>query len=60
MAKFVVDENLCSGCGTCVNVCPDCFELGDDYKSHVKQDNCDNCDADEVELDCPMGAISYE
>ncbi len=60
MVKFIVDENLCSGCGTCVSLCPDCFKLDDDYKSHVIKDSCDNCNNEEVAADCPMGAISYE
>lgn len=55
-----VDENLCSGCGTCVSECPNCFELGDDLKSHVKEGGCSDCNIDDVMADCPMGAISYE
>lgn len=60
MSKLKVDENLCSGCGTCVSECPDCFEMGDDFKSHVKNEICENCDLSSVAADCPMGAISYE
>lgn len=25
--KVVVDENLCTGCGLCVDVCPEVFEM---------------------------------
>ena len=60
MPKFIVDENLCSGCGTCEAMCPQCFKVEDDFKSHVLKDRCDECDPDEVVADCPMGAISYE
>lgn len=36
MAKEpTVDKDVCIGCGTCVAVCPNVFQLGDDGKSHV-------------------------
>lgn len=36
MAKEpIVDKDACIGCGTCVAVCPNVFQLGDDGKSHV-------------------------
>ena len=60
MAKLEVDENLCTGCGVCSNTCPECFELGDDFKSHVKREECADCNLEDIVADCPMGAISYE
>ena len=60
MSKIEVDENLCIGCGHCASVCPECFEIGDDGKSHVKNEACETCDLAEVAEDCPAGAISYE
>ena len=33
--KPVVDEDLCIGCGTCEEICPDVFQVGDDGFSHV-------------------------
>lgn len=60
MPKITIDENLCTGCGTCESVCPECFELGEDFKAHIKKDICDSCDLNEVVADCPVGAISYE
>ena len=58
--KLKVDENLCTGCATCASLCPECFEIGADFKSHVKKDAWDECDLNEVVDSCPMGAISYE
>lgn len=59
MAKPSVNKGLCIGCGTCASLCPDCFELGDDLKSHVK-DSCKEgcCDLQEVVDSCPVSAIS--
>lgn len=59
MPKIKIDENLCSGCGTCEASCPECFKVGEDFKAHVLKDEC-SCDIKEVAEDCPMGAISYE
>jgi ferredoxin len=33
--KVTVDEEECIGCGVCVSVCPDVFELNDDGKAIV-------------------------
>lgn len=60
MAKIIVDQNLCIGCGLCVSTCPECFELKEDGKSYPKADECDNCNIEEVILDCPVQAISKE
>lgn len=60
MSKIVIDENLCSGCGTCESTCPECFKVGEDFKAHVLKDECGSCDLKQVADDCPMGAISYE
>ncbi len=50
-----VDKNKCIGCGACVSICPDIFELKDG-KSHVKSKK--DC-PDAVEA-CPVGAITKE
>ncbi|MCD6541321.1 ferredoxin [Candidatus Bipolaricaulota bacterium] len=56
-----VDENLCTGCGLCAQVCPDVFEIGDDGLSHVKAgaDESLPC-VDEAIDQCPVSAISRE
>ncbi len=35
--KAKVDAELCTGCGPCVDICPEVFELGDDI-AEVKGD----------------------
>ncbi len=34
--KAIVDKDLCMGCGLCVEVCPQVFEMGEDDKAHAK------------------------
>jgi ferredoxin len=60
MAKVTVDESTCVGCGLCVNVCPDCFEMGSDGVAKVKASSCANCDLNEVASQCPVNAIIVE
>jgi ferredoxin len=59
--KIIVDEDLCEGCETCVELCPEVFELGEDGKVRVKnQDACDTCDCQEAIDTCPTGALKWE
>jgi len=37
MAKITHEVEKCIGCGACVAVCPDFWEMGDDGKSHLKK-----------------------
>jgi ferredoxin len=34
--KIIHDKNACIGCGACVAVCPDYWEMSDDGKSALK------------------------
>lgn len=36
--KIKVDKKKCMGCGACVAIAPEIFELGQDGKSQVKKD----------------------
>ena len=60
MAKILVDESKCVGCGLCVNNCSECFELNDEGIAVVKNSECDNCDLQEIASQCPVEAITVE
>jgi len=60
MAKVVIDEALCTGCGLCSANCPEVFEIGDDNKAHVKAESSANCDLNQVASECPLDAIKVE
>jgi len=61
MATLVVDDELCIGCGTCVEICPDVFELGENEKAYVKnQEGCKECNCEEAINSCPVSAISWK
>jgi len=59
--KLVIDEDLSEGCETCVLLCPDVFELGENGKARIKNPNAlDNCNIQEAIDSCPVGAIRWE
>ena len=59
--KIEVDQELCIGCGACVNLCPDIFELQDDGKANiVNEDGSKKCDYEIAINSCPVGAIKVE
>ena len=59
--RITVDKNKCIGCGTCVALAPEIFELGPDNKSRVK--NPEGADPQTAKLaadSCPVEAIKIE
>ena len=59
--KIVINEELCVGCGACAGLCPEVFELQDDGKAKViNEEGCEKCDCDIVINSCPVGVIKIE
>ncbi|MCX7043938.1 MAG: ferredoxin [Candidatus Sumerlaeota bacterium] len=60
--KAIVDPDTCTGCGLCVEICPEVFEMKDEVavaKAGMvpveKQDTCR-----EAKDSCPVEAISIQ
>jgi ferredoxin len=62
MTRPSVDEDLCSGCGSCEKLCPSVFEVDDDGFSHVigpeGRGAAGYCE--EAADECPVDAASLE
>ncbi|MFW6169782.1 MAG: ferredoxin [Planctomycetota bacterium] len=60
--KAVVDQETCTGCGLCPDICPEVFELNDDIAcvtvDTVPPEAEDTCR--EAAESCPVEAISIE
>jgi ferredoxin len=52
-----VDQALCSGCGVCIDLCPEVFTWGSEGKAEVIKDTCESCSIEEVADQCPTEAI---
>ena len=60
--KFVVDAELCTGCGLCEDTCPVVFEMRGDGFAHIIKKSVPDDVVDrafEAEEECPSGAISH-
>ena len=59
--KIKIDKEGCIGCGTCSALCPEVFEIGDDFKAFVKEgaDPTKLCIKDSKDS-CPTEAILLE
>ena len=60
MAKVIIDENACVGCGLCVAACGDVFELAGDGIAKVKAHECADCDLNDIASQCPVNCITIE
>ena len=54
-----IDAELCVGCGTCEETCPDVFKLDDDGLARVIDASaCSECECQEAADTCPEEAIT--
>jgi ferredoxin len=61
MKRPVIDYDLCIGCGSCVEICSDVFELRGDEKAYViGPDKCGASDCEDAANLCPVEAITIE
>jgi ferredoxin len=54
----IVDDSLCTGCGTCVKYCPTRAVSVANKKSQIDVEKCIGCG--QCELQCPEGVIALE
>ena len=58
-----VNPDTCIGCGVCVGMCPDVFELGDDSLAHAISGPVPpslTADAESARFACPVSAIDVK
>ena len=58
--KTSVNKEMCIGCGTCVSMCPEIFEMGDDNKAYAKEGVESKCNLKDIAAACPVSAINIE
>lgn len=60
MAKYKIEQEVekCIGCGTCVSMCPDNWEMRSDNKAYPKNEEFDEmgCNQEAAES-CPVQII---
>jgi ferredoxin len=59
--KIKIDKRRCTGCGLCINVCPNLFKIGDDGLAILKNPKLTKPACLKIAAEhCPNAAISYK
>lgn len=55
-----VNDELCIGCGQCVETCPEVFEMVGDVAMAMNPERAGDCDVAEAAEMCPVQAITID
>ncbi len=60
--RVTIDEDDCIGCGTCVEICPDVFQINDetDVAEVIATGNGPEEQIEEAIASCPVDCIRWE
>lgn len=59
--KIKIDREKCIGCGTCPALCPEVFELDNEFKAFVKEGaDLEKPCVQDAKSACPVEAIAIE
>lgn len=60
MKPFKIDADVCTGCGACVDNCPDVFVMGDDDVAKVSNpEGAGEAQIQDAIDGCPVEAITW-
>lgn len=60
MSKIYIDKSSCVGCGYCVGLEPEVFEMSEDGTAEVKENISTTKTVDELKVLCSFEAIKTE
>lgn len=58
--KFPEINDDCVGCGSCVELCPEVFQMQGEKAVVLNPNNCTICDCESAADICPVQAISMK